>query len=45
VKEKLKAVQDAIKSGKDKKAVAEAFKALEAEITKNEAELRKFAGI
>lgn len=45
VKEKFKAVQEAIKSGKDKKAVGEAFKALDAEITKNEAELRKFAGI
>jgi hypothetical protein len=45
VKEKFKVAQEAIKSGKDKKAVGEAFKALEAEIVKNDAELRKFAGI
>ena len=45
VTEKFKAVQEAIKAGKDKKATAEAFTALEAEVIKNEAELRKFAGI
>ena len=40
-----KAFLEALKTGADKKAVGEAFKALEAEIVKNEAELRKFAGI
>lgn len=45
VTEKFKAVQDAIKAGVEKKVMVEHFKALEAEVTKNEAELRKFAGI
>lgn len=41
----LKAVQAVVKSGKDKKEVAEAVKLLEAEIAKHDTELRKFAGI
>ncbi|MBL8858498.1 MAG: hypothetical protein JNL28_08350 [Planctomycetes bacterium] len=45
VMEKHKALKEALKSGADKKAVDEAVKALEAEILKNEAELRKFAGL
>lgn len=45
VVEKHKALQEALKSGKDKKELAEVVKALEAEIIKNEVELRKFAGL
>lgn len=41
---KLGAFQEAIRSGKDRKGVGEAAKALEAEIMKQEAELKKFAG-
>jgi hypothetical protein len=42
---KLATFQEAIRSGKDKKAMAEAAKALETEIVKQEAELKKFAGL
>ena len=45
VMEKFKKVQDAIATGKDKKAVAEAAKALETDILKHEADLKKFAGL
>lgn len=45
VKEKWKAVQEAMKSGKDAKGIGEAAKAVEAEVLKHEAELRKFAGL
>lgn len=43
--EKFKKLQEAITTGKDKKAVGEAAKALEADILKHEAELKKFAGL
>lgn len=43
--EKLKKLQEAITTGKEKKVVAEAAKALEADIVKHEAELKKFAGL
>lgn len=43
--EKFKKLQAAMTSGKDKKAVAEAAKALDAEILKNDADLKKFAGL
>jgi hypothetical protein len=42
---RLKQLQAAFKAGKDKKAVTEAVKALEAELVKHEADLRKFAGL
>lgn len=42
---KLAAFQDALKAGKDKKAVTEAAKALGAELAKHETDLRKFAGL
>ncbi len=45
VGEKLKKFQAAVTARKDKKSVAEAAKALEAEILKNEAELKKFGGM
>ncbi len=43
--EKLKAVQMAITTNKDKKGTAEAVKALNADILKHEADLKKFAGL
>lgn len=43
--EKHKAFQEAFKAGKDKKELAEVSKAFEAEIVKNEVDLRKFAGL
>lgn len=45
VTEKFKKLQEAIHTGKDKKTVGEAAKVLDAEILKNEAELKKFAGL
>ncbi len=42
---KLAAFQEALKSGKDKKAVTEAAKALAAELAKHETDLRKFGGL
>jgi hypothetical protein len=45
VGDKLKKLQEAIAGGKDKKTVGEAGKALEAELIKQEAELKKFAGL
>ncbi|MCY2959822.1 MAG: hypothetical protein NTY35_06615 [Planctomycetota bacterium] len=43
--EKLKKLQEALTTNKDKKVLGEAQKALEAEILKNEAEIKKFAGL
>lgn len=45
VTDKFKKLQAAITSNKDKKAVAEAAKALDAEILKSDADLKKFAGL
>lgn len=45
VVEKHKAFQEALKTAKDRKPIDEAAKVLEAEILKNETELRKFAGL
>jgi len=45
VSEKYKELREAIVEGKDAKAISEAAKALEAEVLKNEAELRKHAGL
>ncbi|MEQ1729908.1 MAG: hypothetical protein ABL982_16200 [Vicinamibacterales bacterium] len=45
VTEKFKKFQEAIATGKDKKAVAETAKALETDILKHEADLKKFAGL
>jgi hypothetical protein len=43
--EKHKALQEAFKNMKERKPIEEAAKALEAEIIKNEAELRKYGGL
>jgi len=43
--DKFKKLQEALMSGKDKKAVGESVKALEADILKSEPELKKFAGL
>ncbi|MBL8863605.1 MAG: hypothetical protein JNK02_16565 [Planctomycetes bacterium] len=45
IEPKLKKLQEAITAGKDKKAVTDAAKALEAEILKSESDLKKFAGL
>jgi hypothetical protein len=45
VKDKYKALQGAMKEGKDAKAIASLASALQAEVEKHEADLRKFAGI
>lgn len=45
VLEKFKTLQAAFKNMHERKPIDEALKALEAEIVKNEAELRKFAGL
>lgn len=45
VKEKLKAVTDALAANKDKKEISAAVQALADEIMKHEADLRKFAGL
>lgn len=45
VKEKFKVLQLALKDGKDAKAVSTASEAVQSEVLKHEAELRKFAGM
>lgn len=45
VKAKFKALQEAIRDGKDARAITLASNALQAEVEKHETELRKFAGI
>ncbi|MFN0007461.1 MAG: hypothetical protein ACKVXR_06090 [Planctomycetota bacterium] len=45
VKAKFKTLQDAIRDGKDARTITLAANALQAEVEKHEAELRKFAGI
>ncbi len=45
VTEKFKKLQEALNSGKEKKVVVEAQKALEADLLKHEADLKKFAGL
>ncbi|MBK7878732.1 MAG: hypothetical protein IPJ77_23995 [Planctomycetes bacterium] len=45
VTEKYKALQDALKSDKDKKEISAAIQALAEDVMKHETDLRKFAGI